>query len=55
MNSAATMEGTPASTSTMKVVSRTRRPEPYSTRYTAVIRPSGTDKTAATPACARVP
>src|SRR5271157_2752133 len=55
MNSAATIDGTPASTSTMKVVTRTSRPEPYSTRNTAVIRPSGTDRRAATPACASVP
>ena len=55
MNSAATIEGTPASTSTMNVVSRTSRPEPYSTRKTAVIKPSGTDSRAATPACTTVP
>ena len=47
MNSAATIEGTPASTSTMKVVTRASRPGPYSTRYTAVIMPSGTARTAA--------
>ncbi len=55
MNSAATIEGTPASTSTMKVVTRANRPEPYSTRYTAVIKPSGTARTAATPACTSDP
>src|ERR1700757_1544419 len=55
MNNAATIEGTPASTSTMKVVTRTSRPEPYSTRSTAVIKPSGTDRRPATPACTNVP
>ena len=55
MNSAATIEGTPASTSTMNVVTRANRLVPYSTRYTAVIRPSGTAITAAMPACATVP
>src|SRR5262249_12074729 len=55
MNSAATIEGTPASTSTMKVVTRTSRPEPYSTKNTAVIKPSGTDRMLATPACTNVP
>ena len=56
MNSAATIEGTPASTSTMKVVTRASRPEPYSTRYTAVIKPSGTaiDRRPR-PACTSVP
>src|SRR6201997_4691983 len=55
MNSAATIEGTPASTSTMKVVTRTSRPVPYSTKNSAVIKPSGTERIAATPACTNVP
>ena len=55
MNNAATIEGTPASTSTMKVVTRASREKPYSARYTAVIKPSGTAIIAATPACTSVP
>ena len=39
----------------MKVVTRASRPEPYSTRNTAVIKPSGTARTVATPACTNVP
>ena len=55
MNSAATIEGSPASTSTMKVVNRASRPDRYSARYTAVMKPSGTAMTAATAACTTVP
>ena len=55
MNSAATIDGTPARMSTMNVVSSRTTPRPYSTRYTAAMMPSGTDSTAAIPAWMMVP
>ena len=47
MNSAATIDGTPARMSTMKLVSLASRPRPYSTRKTAAMMPIGTAITAA--------
>ena len=54
-NSAATIEGTPARMSTMKVVTFAKVPRPYSTRYIAAMTPSGIDSSAAIPAWITVP
>ena len=55
MNSAATIEGTPARMSTMNVVVRANHPRPYSTRKTAAMMPSGTASAAAIAAWMIVP
>ena len=55
MNSAATMDGTPAKMSTMNVVVLANHPRPYSTRYMAAKTPSGTAMIAAIAAWTMVP
>ncbi len=49
------MDGMPVITSTKKVTALASAPLPYSTRYTAVSRPSGAESTVAMPTCSRVP